>query len=80
MIYLDVDLPHMYNMQLVPEQHEELGSDGEIDHEVKVLGGIQDYILIHDREHRSPKPLERYGYEDLASYELIISVGNCSTF
>jgi hypothetical protein len=45
------------------------------------LGGDNDYQLARDREHRSIKPPQRYGFEDLATYNaLLTSFGDASTF
>jgi transposase InsO family protein len=44
------------------------------------LGGDNDYQLARDREHRSIKPPQRYGFEDLAAYALLTSSGDPSTF
>lgn len=79
-IQVDVDLPLVNNLQAMPEQQEEPRFDTEIDHEPGVLGGAHDHILVCDREHRSTKPSERYGYKDLASYAFLTSSGNPSTF
>ncbi|KAK2396531.1 hypothetical protein QL285_058180 [Trifolium repens] len=44
------------------------------------LGGDNDYQLARDRDHRSIKPPQRYGFEDLAAYALLTSSGDPSTF
>lgn len=80
MILVDVDLPLVNNLQIVPEQKEKPNSNTEIDNEPEVSGGVQYYILVCDREHHSTKPPERYEYEDLIAYALLTSFGDPSTF
>lgn len=61
-------------------QQEEPCSDTEIDHEPKVSLGVQNYIMVRDKENHSTRPTERYGYENLAAYALFTSLGDPSTF
>jgi hypothetical protein len=37
------------------------------------LGGDNDYQLARDRKHRSIKPPRRYGFEDLATYNAVVT-------
>lgn len=41
---MDVDLPLVNNMHVVPEPHEELGFNTGISHGLEFLGAIHDYI------------------------------------
>lgn len=67
-------------MLAIPEPQEEPDTDTEIDHRPKVLNGVQDYVLVRDKEHRSTKALEIYGYEDFPSDALLTISINPSTF
>ena len=43
-------------------------------------GEEQHYSLVRDREKRTIKPPSRFGYEDLASFALLVSSGDPSSF
>ena len=43
-------------------------------------GEEQHYSLVRDRERCTIKPLRRFRYEDLASFSLLVSSGDPSTF
>lgn len=79
-IHKDVELPPVNNIQEVTKPQEEPDSDTEIHHIPEVLGGVQDYILVRDKENYSTKPSKIYGYEDLRVYELLTSFDDHSTF
>lgn len=70
----------MNNMYIVPEPQEKSCSSIEINHRPKVSRGVHDYILVCDKEHRSTKQPERRVYESLATYAILNSFGDSSTF
>lgn len=70
---MDVDLPPINNMLVVPEQQKKPDYDTEIDHGPKVFDGVNDYILVCDIENHSTKPPERHGYDHLAANALLTS-------
>ena len=43
-------------------------------------GEEQHYSLVRDRERRTIKPPSRFGYKDLASFAILVSSGDPSTF
>ncbi|GAU47849.1 hypothetical protein TSUD_404260 [Trifolium subterraneum] len=71
----------------IPQVHQQPPETIITNNDTEVLGGAtgelageHDYQLVRDRERRSVKPPERYGYEDLAAYALLTSSGDPSTF
>lgn len=56
---MDIDPPPMNNIQVMLEPQEDLGCDVQIDHENKVSNGVDDYIFVSDKEHRSTKPKKK---------------------
>ncbi|CAJ2662759.1 unnamed protein product [Trifolium pratense] len=71
----------------IPQVHQQPPETTTTNNDTEVLGGAtedlageNDYQLVRDRERRSVKPPERYGYEDLAAYALLTSSGDPSTF
>lgn len=50
---MDIDIPLVNNLQIVSEPLEEPNFDIKIDHKHKVSSGVNNYILVPDREHCS---------------------------
>lgn len=48
-ILVNVDLPLVNNMQLVPEPQNKPDDATKIDHKPEVSGGVYDYILVRDK-------------------------------
>lgn len=70
----------MKNVQEVLESQDEPDSNIVIDHGPAVSSRVHNYLLLHDRDNYSTKPLEIYGYKYLSAYELLTSFEDPSTF
>lgn len=50
MIQVDVDSQLVNNMQVMPKPQEKPRVDTKINHKYEVSGGVQDYVLVRDRD------------------------------
>lgn len=73
-------MPQVNNMEVMLEPQEKLISITEINHQPEVSNGLQDYVLVRDREHRSTKPPQRNGNEDLKLMNFLLLLENLLLF